>query len=334
MATTIYNQLDINSNFNWQNKNTTYKYTKTQNKTQDYKKTYKNFNFQKPQDEFRLIQKIFRFLENNEKQLIKTIINNANNNYIEISSALTQISNIITPIMTAKNINRDEDRQNWIANQILKYITENIDIMPTNDLKIIDIGGGNGNVLREINSTLKTKYNVETMPNNFICVETQSDWVENYEFDNESIKYCFWDNNSIPIESNTADIVLCMVSLHHMSNETIQATLSEINRILKPGGYILMKEHDASSRTVTRFIEWEHYLYHILDKGYTRNFINPDEYISQNIDNFKSKNTWQRLFEENNFKYIESISRGLEKDKPIYDSNNVTNLYWDIYRKI
>jgi hypothetical protein len=75
-------------------------------------------------------------------------------------------------------------------------------------------------------------------------------------------------------------------------------------------------------------------LYHILDKGYTRNFINPDEYISQNIDNFKSKNTWQNLFEENNFKYIESISRGLEKDKPIYDSNNVTNLYWDIYRKI
>lgn len=311
----------------------TYKYSKNNNKNQEHRKTYKNTDVQKFPDEFRLIQKIFKFLENNEKTIIKSIINNCNKHYIELYDALLQISNIITPIMIIKNIKRDEDRQNWIANQIVKYIKNDLKINPTNEMRIVDIGGGNGNVLREINSVIKNKYGIETSPDNFICVETESDWVENYKFDNEYIKYSFWDNKNISIESNTADIVLCMVSLHHMNNETIEITLSEINRILKSGGYVLIKEHDASSQEVIRFIEWEHYLYHVLDNGYNNKIVNPSEFMSQNIDNFKSKNTWRYLLELNGFRYIETISRGLEKEKPIYDTNNITNLYWEIYQK-
>lgn len=348
-----------NNSYSYQT--TTYKYSNNQN-TNNYsnphRKTHKNpQHYQKypetqpkKQDESRLIQKIFKFLNYQDKNQIKNIINMVNSKQINLQHGLFNISNIVTPIMFTQNINRDSDRQNWIANQILTYITTTLQIQPSdklplcnekkqkmasNELKIVDIGGGNGNVLREINSAMKTKYNIQTKPENFICVETKSDWVENYAFDNESITYSFWDNESIPIESESVDIVLCMVSLHHMSDETIQTTIKEIRRILKPGGHVLIKEHDASCPEALRYIEWEHHLYHILDEGYERKIVNAEKYLNEHIDNFKSKEFWKTQFQTNGFVSVERTNRCLETgtERSIYDANNVTNLYWEIYRK-
>ncbi len=346
---TSYNYTDNSYSY----KNTSYKYTKNQTKTANtynntrntfttstpYNKTQKNYSYAttetKKQDETRLIQKIFRFLSYQEKKQIKFIIDSVNINQTNLQDALLHISSIVTPIMTIQNIKRDEDRQNWIANQILTYITNTLNVQPTENLKIVDIGGGNGNVLREINASMQSKYNITTKPENFICVETQSDWVESYKFDNETINYSFWNNEIIPIESNSIDIVLCMVSLHHMNDATIQTTISEIKRILKPGGHILIKEHDADTANALNFIEWEHHLYHILDKGYERIIVNPETYLEEHIDNFKAKAFWKNHFQTNGFKYIETTNRCLESgtESTIYDSNNVTNLYWEIYKK-
>lgn len=49
-----------------------------------------------------------------------------------------------------------------------------------------------------------------------------------------------WD---IPNES--ADLVTMNQGLHHLSYEEIPKFLSEVRRILRPGGLFIMREHDA-----------------------------------------------------------------------------------------
>ena len=39
------------------------------------------------------------------------------------------------------------------------------------------------------------------------------------------------------------DLVTCFVTLHHVSD--LKTTLSELARILRPGGYLILREHDS-----------------------------------------------------------------------------------------
>ena len=188
----------------------------------------------------------------------------------------------------------------------------------------MDIGGGNGNVLSNINNIICSN------KENFICVETQNNWIENYNFNNTNISYIFWDNNNINVPDNSIDIVLCMVSLHHMPDELIQTVLININKKLKPNGLLLIKEHDLTYFSHF-FIEWDHYLYHILDSLYNKN-LNVEEYFNNNIHNFKNKNEWKNIITNYNFTFIDRKNRFLDNYFK-QDIKNLSCLYWDIYKK-
>lgn len=277
-----------------------------------------------------LIRKIFKFTSFKDKQKIKKLMieTTSKNNIYEIS----QLASTAYKYNYDMNIFKGENRQDFIIEKIYNYMKEldfmkEIDPLISCQTRIADIGGGNGNILLGLNTKLKG------LKENFICVETKTDWVEKYKFDNSSISYVFWDNNTIDIPDNSCHIVICMVSLHHMNDLTLDSVISQINRILVSNGILLIKEHDASDLNSCYLIEWEHYLYHILDCIHNNTDINLESYDANNILNMKSKECWQSLLERNNFNHIQRKNRFLDDEYVENDTKNPTNLYWDVFKK-
>ncbi len=273
-----------------------------------------------------LIHKIYKFASNNEKGTIKSLILNKSATTNDLKTSMNKISTIAPKYVKQLKLKKDENRQDFIVSKILSFIRLNEPSILNDSLTAVDIGGGNGNVLSSINNVINAD------KKQFICVESK-DWIENYKYDNSNITYTFWNNNTIDILDESCDLVFCMVSLHHMTNETLTTVLNEINRILKKGGILMMKEHDCNSIGIHKMIMWEHHLYHLLDCAYDNHNFDFDMYYVNSIYNFKSKKEWQSLMETHNFNHICSKNRFLDGDYSNSDPKNATNLYWDIYKK-
>ena len=274
-----------------------------------------------------LIHKIFKFMTSYDKKEIKKIMNSK---MLE-KDKLLNISRMVTNYVTRNKLKPDEFRQDFIIDKLNTYLNSKYPYLVQNNCKIVDIGGGNGNVI----SGLKDKLNVMTNKEDFICVETLTDWTETYEFNNTTISYKFWKNDetefNLDIPNNSVDIILCMVSLHHMSDDTISKLLTNIRCVLKPEGKVLIKEHDKKYSSEL-FIIWEHHLYHILDCAYKGITIDYENYKKNAIYNFKSKEQWNNAFTTFGYKLLNTTNRFLD-GKYETDERNASELYWAIYQK-
>ena len=60
-------------------------------------------------------------------------------------------------------------------------------------------------------------------------------------------------NPRVNVRSETVDLVTCFMSIHHFKDQT--AMFAEIARILKPDGYLFVREHDADQAD-TEFVDF------------------------------------------------------------------------------
>jgi 2-polyprenyl-3-methyl-5-hydroxy-6-metoxy-1,4-benzoquinol methylase len=264
---------------------------------------------------------------------ISKIIFNTDDNINNISGAIYNINKILSE-SKYKTLCENNPNHSYVADNlsnILKLSGFN------SDIKILDIGGGEGDVIKKIGSNMGINNN-----NLYSLEELDSSWVEKYNFSND-INYIYWDNVSISLNTNTLnthtdtksyfDVIICMVSLHHMNNETIQNLILNINHLLKKDGLIILKEHDADSRDTMRIIDWEHHLYHILRSPDNMDMDTIDEYLNNFINNYKSKLGFDELFLSNGYVEISELNRNFTKFVE-YDDANITKLYWKIYKKL
>jgi ubiquinone/menaquinone biosynthesis C-methylase UbiE len=228
-------------------------------------------------------------------------------------------------------------RHDYIVKNICEYIRHHHDSQLSADsqrsavdpVAMVDWGGGDGHVLHAISAVYRDT------SSSFLCIETDTDWAETYNFSyGPTVEYLFWDGCSVEsIQDDSVDIILCMVSLHHMHDTTIHHALSEIRRILKVGGLLMIKEHDCNSEVTQKYIEWEHHLYHIRDACSSNTTIDVDRYLNSSIFNFKSREEWHRLVTEiTEFELLDWRDRFL-KIGPVQIPANPTHLYWAIYTK-
>lgn len=272
-----------------------------------------------------LVYKICKFLSPRDRSLIQNAILYAQTNPTQLPQVLTNISNIVLKHTLNHPIQRDAHRQDFIAGKLFAYLRKHMGNVP-DTLQVADIGGGNGDVLSALQEKLPT-----SKPEQFVCVETASDWVESYEHNHANIVYEFWDNDSMKLPDAHFDVVLCMVSLHHMPEPTFARAVSEIVRILKPNGVLLVKEHDARSKSAHLLIEWEHHLYHVVDCAYTQDAINPQTYMEKSVHRFRSMTEWRSVFEHHGLTHLETTNRFLDGAYKPHDEKNPTQLYWDIF---
>jgi ubiquinone/menaquinone biosynthesis C-methylase UbiE len=276
-----------------------------------------------------LIHKIFKFLSHGHKNLIKQLIFNCQD--LTKQNVLENISNLVLTNIKKNKTKKNNSRQEFIVLKIANFINNHYsNLKADSNLKIVDIGGGNGDVLHKFNNIYKLH------KENLVCVETETNWVEKYSFNHSNISYVFWNHINLELPSENYDIILCMVSLHHMTDEIISNTLSEANRILKQGGLLMIKEHNINKNNHMdkNIVEWEHYLYHILDCAYNKTTIDIENYNSKNILNVKSCDDWKEKIEKYNFHLKKRTNRFLDNIYDPNELNNPSNLYWDIYEKL
>lgn len=278
-----------------------------------------------------LIKKIFKFINKNDIISIQVIIKN----HDRIETKLQSIYNIINKY-NLPDMNHEENRKCYIAMEFYNALTRNKNnyILNNNSI-ILDIGGGNGDMLEALKNIYYEK-GVNFKKDNLICVETKTDWNENYLFQNENITFHFWNNEKLQLDENLkqkCDIIICMVSLHHMYDNTIDNILTEIYSMLKPNGLLFIKEHNYTAISSDCII-WEHHLYHIMDCKKKNIPLNAQHYLNTNIYNFKSANTWQNIIQNKGFQLLDRTNRFLGHEMVDTNHKNGSQLYWDIYKKL
>ena len=242
--------------------------------------------------------------------------------------------------------------QEWITSQIANYLDVKYPDLLQPDKTIVDIGGGEGNVL----AGLGRRGGIPK--EQLFCVEQSpedSTWATTYKRIHENeITYVEWSNRQITqallspmlspmlapmLAPNQADLLMFMVTLHHMPAEVAQTVIARGYSYLKPGGVMLVKEHDISTPELLCAVHWEHHLYHLseyLSQPQPKN-VEADlrDYLEHHYAaHYQSKESWVKQMQEVGFVLVEERTRTMG---PILsgnpDTKNTTNLYWQVWNK-
>lgn len=121
-------------------------------------------------------------------------------------------------------------------------------------------------------------------------------------------------NNVHDIADGTADLVTAFVSLHHMHG-VLDNVLSEMRRVLKPGGQLIIREHDLAvggrRESMRAFLQLVHILYDT--RAGTLN-------MAQLIDEtrYYSRDEWDKIIQNAGFELVRHIVPSIHNPQGIY----------------
>lgn len=286
----------------------------------------------------RMIKKIFPFLPLSELHQVRQQLVQLQTESIgspRFVQGMQRIAGWVAQSVEETEAQRDGTRRNFICGKLFWFL-RGFNKRLTENTVFVDVGGGNGVMLEEMRQALADQLSLpdggaQLPRENFKCLETRTNWVETYAFDVPTVQYVFWEEEGFgAIRPQSVDVVLCMVSLHHMTDATIDRMLREILLMLKPDGLVLLKEHNCCNESVRRWIELEHWLYHIADCAYERQPMDAAEFRRKHVANYKSHRAWEMLFTRHGFDFCGRRNRFL--DGFYHLGQNPSELYWDIYQ--
>lgn len=110
-------------------------------------------------------------------------------------------------------------------------------------LHLLDIGCGHGLIHKHLeNSNL-----------NIVGVEVADEVLQLARQSNPNVRYIRHDGKKLPFESPQFDIAMAMCVMHHVPPSDWPKFLSEIKRVLKPTGIVIIFEHNPYN-PLTRYI--------------------------------------------------------------------------------
>ncbi len=168
-----------------------------------------------------------------------------------------------------------------------QYRRENvIDILcPERSEKILDIGGGTGYVSSKIQHLCKELHLID-MSINMLKVAKKKG-IKNVE-----IASCY----SMPFSNGTFDAIILTDVIHHLNNHS--QLISEIKRVLKVGGKLIVYDFDFEKKMTKLISKWESLFFRDLQFVEKKTFL---RYLSEsgfNIKNELSKSNWFILLAE------------------------------------
>ncbi|PMS15507.1 FAD-binding oxidoreductase [Trinickia dabaoshanensis] len=96
------------------------------------------------------------------------------------------------------------------------------------------------------------------------------------------------DYAPIALPAASADLVSCFVGLHHMAPEKLAPFLESIARIVRPGGYFVVRDHDVTTPTMDAFVSLAHTVFNAglgetweTNRSELRHFASVDDWISR-----------------------------------------------------
>lgn len=131
-----------------------------------------------------------------------------------------------------QNIEKKETpRGQYRISSIRKYTSIIDNIQPTSYL---DIGCFKGDITREIGAHFG-------LSKSQICgidIKQYQD-IPDFTFD-------IYDGITIPYTNDSFDLITCFMVLHHVPSDNLVSLLSEIYRVMRPNGLLILREHDAN----------------------------------------------------------------------------------------
>ncbi|CAF1048098.1 unnamed protein product [Adineta ricciae] len=145
------------------------------------------------------------------------------------------------------------------------------------------------------------------------------------------------NQSKIDLPNNRVDLVTSFVTFHHISE--IDKTVKEIGRILRPGGYLILREHDCdNSRSLpTKYLHFVHAIMMISRVGEFANI--SDEQNKENLDWKEQKSEILQYTKTIRYQLCQQWHDKLSNFgfSPLatlfYRGNNPQRLFYSIYQK-
>ncbi len=182
----------------------------------------------------------------------------------------------------------------------------------------LDIGCGTGAKAKKLGTDigldLSKIYGVDVKQWSVLTEELRKSLDINFEFIDTSGK--------LPYPDGKFGLVTIFMVLHHVTE--LKVLISEIHRILKPGGFLMIREHDCRDKIDYMMVDIEHMLYdYIKIPGY-----DPAKYELESKMRYLSADEWTTVFENSGFKL-----KKWDFDYNLKQTISATRTYYAIYVK-
>jgi len=101
------------------------------------------------------------------------------------------------------------------------------------------------------------------------------------------------DSSVIP--DGSVDVVSCYIGLHHCPIGSLDGFLKSVNRILRPGGSFIIRDHNVKTPEMATFVSLVHTVFNV---GLNETW----EFETKDFKNFKSADEWAAIIEKAGFK--------------------------------
>jgi len=186
----------------------------------------------------------------------------------------------------------------------------------TKDIKYLDICCGTGK-----KTGLFSKF-MELKKENTYCTDIDT-WgpYKNKSKSKLPFQFKYIIDGKLDYTDNTFDICTCILSLHHVTQ--LDDFINEIYRIIKPGGYFLLIEHNVMTDYDRIFINLQHILYSVFFDKKIDYVDNPDYIYCYNM------HEWNYIMKKHDFQL--KMQNYLLFD--IKQNINYDNCYFTFYKK-
>lgn len=110
------------------------------------------------------------------------------------------------------------------------------------------------------------------------------------------------------LKDKSVDLVTAIMSLHHVKD--IKGMMKEISRVVKPGGYVIIREHDVTSPDFSIILNIMHGLYALV---WSNPMEDPD-FLETYYASYKSDKEWRALFSSFGFQWVRNNDESPDKN--------------------
>lgn len=132
-----------------------------------------------------------------------------------------------------------------------QYLESILAFLPlTNGMKILDLGIGSG----YLSFTIAQKFPAVTIIGLDIVEKALvANRIRAMKENIKNIGFVTYDGCDFPFEDNEFDMVVTRYALHHFPD--IQKSISEVSRVIKPGGFLFISDPTPNDNDVNRFVD-------------------------------------------------------------------------------
>ena len=266
-----------------------------------------------PIDRIRLSQLLNKFtydFDPKSKTLVIQFVENKKSDQSIINLMVSLKKRKTDKVMNSKNRAR-KFAEIWY--NVMDNVPNLFPLKPTT--KYLDIGCNNGTI------TVAFGEKIGLSPNQIFGIDVSM-------FTSQKIKpidgftYQEYDGYHIPYESEYFDLVTCSMVLHHVKYPNI--LLADIRRVLKTGGIIMIKEHNATNPQLEWLVKLEHILYDMLEYH-----VSYEEFDSHYYQKLFTEESLNELMTEFGFKRL-PLSPAFKQRYYMY---NPTKHYYSLFVK-